>query len=147
MDRDISSLGYIARAITKLQVHFVYEFSHLRAGVLFFYILLGIWSWMVEMKISSGNMVWQDMYGVIPNVKGKGKTASLVSDILLRMQREQPSLHSSVICLCSPPHPDVHSYYNQTFRSVISSSMYSLLLGVRNVRCAFYHAQGLLLFL
>lgn len=58
---------------------------------------------MGEVKISSVNMVWQDIYGVIPNVKGKGKTASLVSDIVLRMQREQPpSLPASVMCRCLP---------------------------------------------
>lgn len=43
-------------------------------------------------------MLWQELYGVIPNVKGKGKAASQVSDILLRMQREQaPPLPASVM--------------------------------------------------
>jgi hypothetical protein len=32
----------------------------------------------------------QEMYGVIPNVKGKGKAANQVSEILIRMQRGQP---------------------------------------------------------
>ncbi|KAG0613466.1 hypothetical protein M758_6G104800 [Ceratodon purpureus] len=45
----------------------------------------------------------QELYGVIPNVKGKGKAASQVSDILVRMQREQPPpLPSSV----KPPEID-----------------------------------------
>lgn len=45
----------------------------------------------------------QELYGVIPNVKGKGKAASQVSDILLRMQREQsPPLPASV----KPPEID-----------------------------------------
>ncbi|XP_024401527.1 vacuolar protein-sorting-associated protein 33 homolog [Physcomitrium patens] len=45
----------------------------------------------------------QELYGVIPNVKGKGKAASQVSDILLRMQREQaPPLPASA----KPPEID-----------------------------------------
>ncbi|CAK9858695.1 unnamed protein product [Sphagnum jensenii] len=32
----------------------------------------------------------QEMYGVIPHIQGKGKAAAQVSDILSRMQREQP---------------------------------------------------------
>jgi hypothetical protein len=32
----------------------------------------------------------QEMYGVIPHIQGKGKAAAQVSDILTRMQREQP---------------------------------------------------------
>jgi hypothetical protein len=43
-------------------------------------------------------VLWQEMYGVIPHIQGKGKAAAQVSDILSRMQREQPRPPPASVC-------------------------------------------------
>lgn len=42
----------------------------------------------------------QFSFGVIPNVRAKGKAAARVADILTRMQTEEPANTSNVINSC-----------------------------------------------
>lgn len=58
MDGDPSSLWYIARALTKLQVPTDYELLHLRAGVFFMCML---WDLLLDVPIEDfQSIIWCD---------------------------------------------------------------------------------------